>query len=437
MTERRKIRALHAAHARLPGAWARDVRITIDPDGSIGAVTPGSAPAPGDERVGRVLPGMANTHCHAFQRAFAGLTERASGPDDDFWSWREAMYRHVAALDPEAFEAIAVQAYAEMLRHGYTSVCEFHYVHRDPDGQRYGDPAELSRRLIAAAQRTGIALTLLPVLYHHGGFGRRELSPAQRRFAADADFVLEIVHALKPLEHPELVIGAAAHSLRAAEPLEIRRLVNETPGSGPFHVHAAEQLREVEECVAATGRRPIQLLLDTVGIDERWTVVHATHLDDAEVAALAASGATVSICPSTEASLGDGLFRFPEYATARGRWGIGSDSNVCRDPLEELRLLEYGQRLVRRRRNFEARPAGTEIAEWLWEQAAGGGGATGRAAGTITPGARADLLALRASAPERDAGSERGEPRLGAAMFGGEPLAIDWVAVGGRIVVSR
>ena len=429
MTQRRTIRALHAAHARLPGTWARDVRIEVDADGAISAVLPGCAPLPGDARAGWLLPGMANTHCHAFQRAFAGHTERAAGPDDDFWSWRDAMYRHVAALDPDAIEAIAAQVYAEMLAHGYTSVCEFHYVHHDPDGRRYGDPAELSRRLIAAAQSTGIALTLLPVLYHHAGFGRRELSPAQRRFASDADFILEIVRALKALEHPELVVGAAAHSLRAAEPQEIRRLVNETPGSGPFHIHAAEQTREVDECVAATGRRPIQLLLDTVGLDERWTVVHATHLDDAEVAGLAASGATVAICPSTEANLGDGLFRFPAYTVAGGRWAIGSDSNVCRDPLEELRLLEYGQRLAARRRNFGARPAGTEIADWLWEQAAPGGGATGRRSGAIAPGLRADLVAL---APSGDA-----EPQLGPSLFGGAPFPIDWVAVGGRIVLSR
>lgn len=440
MTTTKTIRALHAAHARLPGAWTRDVRILVDAAGAIASVASGCDPSPDDERVDWLLPGMANTHSHAFQRAFAGLAERAAGPEDDFWTWRDAMYQQVASLDPDAIEAIAVQAYGEMLANGYTSVCEFHYVHHDPQGRRYGDPAELSRRLIAAAQRTGIALTLLPVLYHHGGFGRRELGPAQRRFAADADFVLEIVHALKSLEHPDLRIGAAAHSLRAVEPVEIRRLVNEAPGSGPLHIHAAEQLREVDECLAATGQRPVQLLLDSVGLDARWTIVHATHLDDTELRGLAASGATVSICPTTEANLGDGLFRFAEYAAAGGRWGIGSDSNICRDPLEELRLLEYGQRLAHRRRNFGPRPAGTQIAEWLWDSAAGGGGATGRHAGAISVGARADLVAVRNPDLDHDAGmgNEHGAtPQLGSILFGGESWGIEWVAVGGRVVVRR
>ena len=309
--------------ARLPGRWARDVRVSFA-NGAIRSIEEGAAPRARQTRVPLLLPGMTNLHSHAFQRAMAGLTEVAGAGDDDFWSWREWMYRFMARIGPEDIEAIAAQLYVENLKLGVTSLVEFHYLHNDTDGSPYADRAETALRIAAAARASGIALTLAPVLYSYGGFGRAPLSPAQRRFSTSVDDVLEIVNALLPLADERLRVGIAPHSLRASEVTQIRALVNGAPRSSsyiaPLHIHASEQTREVDECVAVTGKRPVRLLLDAVGLDARWCVVHATHLASDEVRDLAASGAVAGLCPSTEADLGDGVFPFVEYASARGRF---------------------------------------------------------------------------------------------------------------------
>ena len=390
---------IHASWVRLPGRWAEQVRLTFDAAGRIERIDESVAPIAGDETVGALLPALPNLHCHAFQRALAGRNQLAGAAADDFWAWRESMYRFVADLSPDDVEAIATRVYGEMRERGYGSVCEFHYLHRDPHGHAYSDPAEIGYRLIAAARSAGIALTLLPVVYQWGGFGRQARSQQQRRFSADVDWILEVVARLKRFEGPDLVVGAAAHSLRAVEAGDIRRLVDAFPGVGPFHIHAAEQIVEVEQCVASTGRRPVRLLLDAIGMDARWCVVHATHCDAGEIRDLAASGATVALCPTTEADLGDGVFPLGDYVAAGGRWGIGSDSNVCRDPFDELRLLEYGQRLLHRRRDFAGGARSGEIGDWLWEQAlAGAGRASGFADGGISIGQRPALYRVPESA---------------------------------------
>jgi formimidoylglutamate deiminase len=392
-----------AEWALLPEGWARDVVLTTD-GGRFVAVEPGADAAGATRAPGPVLPGLANLHSHAFQRAMAGLTEIASG-EDDFWSWRERMYAFLARLTPEAMQAVARQLYVEMLEAGYTGVAEFHYVHHQPDGRPYADRAETSRRLIAAAAETGIAITHLPVLYAASDFGGKAPNPGQRRFLSDAEGLLEVVEALR-LAHaadPLVRIGIAPHSLRAVPPAmldDLLRGFGAIDPEGPVHIHIAEQLREVEACRAWSGARPVEWLLGHAAVDRRWCLVHATHLAAEERRTLAASGAVAGLCPSTEANLGDGLFPLVDYLAEAGRFGIGSDSHVTIDAAEELRLLEYGQRLTRRRRAVsvaEGRPSiGTGL---LLAAAAGGAQALGQPTGRLAAGARADLVILGAAHP--------------------------------------
>ena len=323
-----------------------------------------SAPALHDARGWR-LPGVANLHSHAFQRAMAGLAERQSNPADSFWTWRETMYAMAARFTPELLRDVAQQLYVEMLEAGYTSVCEFHYLHHAPDGNAYDDPAAMSRALVEAARATGIRLTLLPVLYMTGGFDGRPLSPRQARFGHDVDAYLRLLDALRPLQDDTLRVGCALHSLRAVPPGAMREVLAVLPGDARIHVHIAEQVAEVEECIAVRGARPVRWLLENAAVDARWTLVHATHLDAGEVRDIAGSGATVALCPTTEANLGDGLFPLRDYLDADGAWGIGSDSHISVDPVEELRWLEYGQRLVSRRRNIAASVAEPSVGTTL------------------------------------------------------------------------
>jgi formimidoylglutamate deiminase len=321
-----------------------------------------------------VLPGLPNIHSHAFQRAMAGLAERQSHPEDSFWTWRELMYRFAGKVTPETQYAIACQLYAEMLESGYTTVCEFHYLHHQPDGRPYDDPAEMSNALIAAARDTGIRLTLLPVLYMQGGFDGRALSERQRRFGHDVDGFLRLLELLRPLQDDRLRVGIAIHSLRAVAPGAMRELLAApATTAGPIHIHVAEQVAEVEECLAARGARPVRWLLDHADVDSRWTLVHATHVDAGEIEGIAQARAVVALCPTTEANLGDGVFPLPEFLAAGGQFGIGSDSNVSVSPVEELRWLEYGQRLVTRQRNIAARPALPSVGESLVVHAVAGG----------------------------------------------------------------
>ena len=313
------------------------------------------------------LPGIPNIHSHAFQRAMAGLAERQSDPRDSFWTWRELMYRFAGRVTPESLRDIAAQLFVEMLQAGFTSVCEFHYLHHQADGRPYEQPSAMSLALIAAAEEAGIRLTLLPVLYMTGGFDGRELSDRQRRFGHDVDSFVEMVGSLRALESPLLRVGMALHSLRAV-PADALRAILASPiasAGRPIHIHVAEQVAEVEECIASRGARPVEWLLDNAPVDEHWTLVHATHVNDRELMDIASSKAVVGLCPTTEANLGDGLFPLRDFLQQDGRIAIGSDSNVSVSPVEELRWLEYGQRLATRQRNIASTPALPSVGESL------------------------------------------------------------------------
>ncbi len=387
---------LFARAALLPDGWAPDVAIDVAPDGTILDVRMGASASDAELLDGPVLPGMPNAHSHAFQRAMAGSAERRTG-SDDFWSWRETMYALATTLEPDTLYAIALRVYDAMLRAGYTAVAEFHYLHRDPRGAWYADKAAMSRALIAAARDAGIAICLLPALYTRGGAAGEPLGARQRRFTATVEDVEEIATGLRReyANDAGVVIGTCAHSLRAVAPDELIALVDGAPPGVPVHLHIAEQLREVEEVRAALGARPVAWLLANLTVDARWCLVHATHLDDDERAALARSGAVTGLCPTTEANLGDGAFPLGPYAAAGGAFAIGSDSNVSISPVEELRWLEYGARLVNRRRVVAATADGASCGEALYASAARGGArACGIAAGAIARGLRADLVVL-------------------------------------------
>jgi formimidoylglutamate deiminase len=386
-----------AREAFLPDGWAPDVALDVAPDGTLVDVRAGVSPGDAEILDGPVLPGLPNLHSHAFQRMMAGSAERRAAGHDDFWSWREKMYALATTLEPDALYSIALGVYRAMLAAGYTAVAEFHYLHRDPRGAWYADKAVMSRALIAAAKDAGIAICFLPALYAHGDAGGAPLHDRQRRFETDVDDVLEIAAALRAdhANDPDVVVGVCAHSLRAVTPSELRALVDGSPRDVPVHLHAAEQTREVEAVRTALGARPVAWLLANVEVDARWCLVHATHLDDAERDGLARSGAVAGLCPTTEANLGDGLFSLGPYLAAGGAIGVGSDSNVSIAPVEELRWLEYGQRLQARRRIVAAGSAGASCGETLYARAARGGAqACGMRAGTLAPGNRADLIVL-------------------------------------------
>ena len=311
------------------------------------------------------VPGIANLHSHAFQRAMAGLAERQTHPEDSFWTWREIMYRFAARMDPDSTYAVATQLYAEMLEAGYTTVCEFHYVHHQSDGTPYADPAAMSKALIAAARDTGIRMTLLPVLYMTGGFDGRELSARQQRFGHGVEDFLRLFEGLRALQDESLRVGCAFHSLRAVPEAAMREVLAALPSDAPVHIHIAEQVGEVQDCLAVRDARPVEWLLREFAVDARWTLVHATHLTREETRGIASRGATVAICPTTEANLGDGLFPLRDYLQAGGRWGIGSDSQVSVSPVEELRWLEYGQRLVTRHRNIAVTASSPSVGDTL------------------------------------------------------------------------
>ena len=429
------MRALFARHALLPQGWQRDVLLEWDTRGDLTRVVPQASAPLGVARADHVLPGMVNLHSHAFQRALGGLTERAGEGPDSFWTWRDLMYRFAARITPEQIEAIAAQLFAECLRHGYTSLCEFHYLQRGPGGEPYARPAETAERVAAAGHATGMGLTLLPVLYSHAGFGEQPLRPEQRRFRTGVDDVLAIVEALSPLRGGQLEVGAAPHSLRAATIDQIRALSAQLPQGRPLHIHIAEQQGEVEQSLAHCGKRPVASLMEQVEVDERWCLVHATHLVDEEVRAIARSGAVAGLCPSTEANLGDGLFPLQSFIAQGGRFGIGSDSHVSQSPVEELRWLEYGQRLQHQRRNVAFTAGQRDVGQYLWQAALRGGAqAAGRKVGALAEGLRADLLVLDGSHPNLD--GVRDEEVLGRFLFCGNDNLVRDVLCGGRWVVQ-
>ena len=383
--------------ALLPMGWARDVRITIT-GGLISAVERGVEPAPGEEGGGIALPGIANVHSHAFQRAMAGLTEArepaTGGARDDFWSWRALMYRFLDRGGPEEIEAITALAFMEMLEGGFTRVAEFHYLHNDPAGAAYGDHGELAGRIVAAAQATGIGLTLLPVYYAHAGFGGLPPTPGQRRFITDVDGFADLVECSRSLVAglEDGIVGVAPHSLRAATPEELA-LVAPLARQGPVHIHVSEQMQEVADCLAWSGARPVEWLLDHAPVDPRWCLIHATHVTEAEYRGIAAHGAVVGLCPITEANLGDGIFPAVDYRAAGGRIGIGTDSNVQIGVAEELRMLEYSQRLSLRGRAMMADVGGSTGRALFDAALAGGGQATGALTG-LAVGMPADIVTL-------------------------------------------
>jgi formimidoylglutamate deiminase len=401
--------------ALIGDSWADRVRLDIT-DGVISAIMTGMNPAPVDERHAIGLPGLPNLHSHAFQRGMAGLAEQRGATGDDFWSWRDLMYRFLDRLGPEDVEAIAALAYVEMLEAGFTRVGEFHYLHHDPDGRPYAAPAEMASRIVAAAETSGIALTLLPVFYAHGGFGGVAPGAAQRRFLHDVDSYKRVLEESRKAVSvlPDAVTGIAPHSLRAATPEEIRAILPLADG-GPIHMHIAEQRKEVADCLAWSGRRPVEWLFDEMPVDRRWCLVHATHVIEAERQALAQSGAVAGLCPVTEANLGDGIFPARTYLDDGGSFGIGSDSNVLIGAGEELRLLEYGQRLIRTERCTLASPDRRSVGGTLFTGALAGGARALGVEGGIAIGQAADLVSLDANDPALIA--RRGDALLDSWIF--------------------
>lgn len=432
---------LFADHAYLPDGWRRNVLLRWDAAGTLTGVTPDTdAPAGVAHAAGPVLPGMPNLHSHAFQRAMAGLTEYRANPADSFWSWRDLMYRFALKITPDALAAIARWLYVEMLKCGYTSVCEFHYVHHAQDGSRYPQIAELGTRVVDAARSAGIGITMLPVSYQFAGFGNKPPRDDQRRFINTPDGLLELLDAMRRAapEHGGLRYGVAPHSLRAVSENGLRVLLDGLPDDAPVHIHIAEQTAEVDDCVRAYGARPVQWLLDRFDVDARWCLVHATHVDAAETAALARRRAVAGLCLTTEANLGDGVFPAVDYLAQGGVIGVGSDSHASVDWRAELRLLEYGQRLVHRARNVLASDAQAHVADRLFDASlAGGAQASGRRVGALREGCRADWLVLD---PDHPAIAEHDSTSwLSGIVFAehGETPVLDVYTGGERVVSGR
>jgi formiminoglutamate deiminase len=428
---------IHATQLLTATGWKSSVRLQIV-DGRIAQLAAGEAQA-GDERHAVIVPAAANLHSHAFQRGMAGLAEIRGSATDNFWSWRETMYRFASRMTPEQLEAIASQAYAEMLEAGFSRVGEFHYLHRDVDGRSYADIGEMAQRLAAAAQRTGIALTLLPVFYAHASFGGLAPHAHQKRFLSSVEEYARLIERCRAIVAPlpRAGLGIAPHSLRAVTHEELTQVASIAQSLGahtPVHIHIAEQMAEVDDCVAWSGRRPVRWLLDHFDVDARWCLVHATHVDDAELAGIAASGATVGLCPVTEANLGDGIFPLQSFIECGGRFGIGTDSNVHINLATELSLLEYSQRLARRIRNV-VRLDDLSTGRALLQRASSGGSvALGEPDTGLTPGAAADMVSLAVEEPALLCRS--GDQLLDSWFFAAPGNAIDCVWAGGRKLVE-
>lgn len=428
-----------ATLAYLPDGWRRNVRFDVDQNGNLARVAPDSDGEGAVPLSGPVIPGMPNLHSHAFQRAMAGLAEQAGPSDDSFWTWRDVMYRFLERLTPEGVEAIAAQLYVEMLKAGYTAVGEFHYLHHSADGSPYDDLAEMARRIMAACERSGIGVTLLPVLYGFSGFGGQAPNPGQRRFINDPERYLRLYDAIADdvEDNPQLGLGVAPHSLRAVTHESLMTVLEALEkGRKPdaIHIHIAEQQKEVQDCIAWSGLRPVEWLFETFPVDPEWCLVHATHITDQESGRLAQSGAVAGLCPTTEANLGDGIFPAVTFLEQDGVFGIGSDSHISVSPIEELRWLEYGQRLTMKRRNLLAHQSHGSVGRALFDGAlAGGTKALGRSIGRLEVGCRADLVVLNADCPTLIGASV--DTLLDALVFSGNENPVQDVLVGGRWVV--
>ena len=431
---------LWAPRAWLAGRWHDAVLLRADVLGHWAEITPGVAiPSPGATVLpGPVLPGLVDAHSHAFQRAFAGLAERRDSDSDDFWSWRDRMYGVALRITPDQLRAVAAQLYVELLRGGYTQVCEFHYLHHAEDGRGYDDPATLCWALADGAADAGIGLTVLPVLYERAGFTQPTLRDDQRRFAGTPALVHSLCQSIQAACRPLVNAGVAIHSLRAASPASMAELMRRVGGDDmPVHIHVAEQTREVDDCLAATGARPIDWLCRELHPDARWQLVHATHATPAEIDSVAARGASVVICPSTEGNLGDGFADLPRWLAAGVTMALGSDSQVCRCWAEELRWLDYGQRLLRRERNVAAAPSlgqPATAARLFDTMLAGGARSAGQQRWGLVVGARADALVLDLRMP-----GLLGVPfshALDALVFATDTPAFQEVWVAGRRVLA-
>jgi formimidoylglutamate deiminase len=428
---------IHCRHLLLEDGWAQDVGLELDPRGMIADLRRGSPHQDATLISGHVVPGMPNLHSHGFQALIRGLTGRRSGGHDSFWTWREQMYRAASVIQPGQLEALMGGVFMEMLLAGYTSCAEFHYLHHQPDGQPYAERAELGYRVMSAAELAGIGLTHLPVLYCRSGLGAAGVSEEQRRFRNSPSQLLEMVAALRKVAHgSDLVrIGVAPHSLRAVGQQELDELLAGIGADAPVHIHVAEQPAEVEECVAQLGARPVQWLVDNQPLDARWCLVHATHMLPGEAEAAAQSGAVAGLCPTTEADLGDGLFDYASWRAGNGRFGIGSDSNLRISVDEELRLLEFGQRLASGRRNVISNDRESN-GRYLYTRAARGGAqALGQAVGRIAIGCRADLVELDSEHPLLAGLS--GDEVLDSWLFAGDSTMLRSVRVAGQCMVEE
>ncbi len=422
---------IHAKHALLPTGWTSDVTLTLA-DGVITKISDG----PADTTVDILLPAPTNLHSHAFQRAMAGLTERrGADKTDSFWTWRQLMFRFLDQLTPDDIQAITAQVQMEMLEAGYAGSVEFHYLHHQPGGAPYENEGEMSARIAAAADQTGIGLTLLPVLYQQGGVDGRALGAGQIRFGNDMDRYMRIMDTAQQIvaDLPDDAnLGIAPHSLRAVTPESLTHLQQ---FQGPIHMHLAEQIAEVDEIKAAYGARPVTWALDHLGIDARWCLIHCTQMTTAETRGLAGTGAVAGLCPLTEGSLGDGIFNGSEWTETNGRWGIGSDSNILISLTEELRALEYSQRLITHNRAVMATPE-KSTGRVLFEGACQGGAqAAGRNSGAVEVGMWADLVALNGDAT--DFIGRQGDSILDTWIFAGTDAQVRDVWAAGRHVVQN
>jgi formimidoylglutamate deiminase len=426
---------LHFESALLPSGWANDVRVVVS-DGIIAKIASDTPPDAGDERHKLAIPGIASLHSHAFQRGMAGLAETRGSVADTFWTWRETMYRFALAMTPEEAEAVATLLYVEMLERGFTRAGEFHYLHHDRDGKPYANLAEMAERIVGAATASGIGLTLLPTFYAHGSFGGAAPHDGQRRFVCSIDLFAKLLTASREAARvlPGANVGIAPHSLRAVAPDELLDIVPLAEG-GPVHIHAAEQTREVDDCVAWSGKRPVEWLLENAPVDQRWCLIHATHMTATETEVLARRGAVAGLCPVTEASLGDGIFPAREFVAAGGQFGIGTDSNVLVGVADELRQLEYAQRLKKRERNVLSGSLGTSTGRVMFDAAlAGGGQALAQAVVGLQEGARADIVTLDTDHPSL--AGRRGDAMLDGWIFAAGSNAISCVWASGNKVVE-
>lgn len=428
-------RTLHFSTALLPGGWAHDVAIDIDANGMISAVRTGEKQ--GECMTGVAVPGMPNVHSHAHQRLMTGLAERAGPGTDSFWTWRETMYGFALKLSPDDLEAVAGQLYVEMLKSGFTAVGEFQYLHHQPDGSPYANSAELSLRCLHAALEAGIAPTLIPTLYTSGGFGGQPVNQGQRRFANSVDGYLRIHDILEAeiCKHPAARLGVSPHSLRAVTPNHLKAVLSSIGKDAPVHIHVAEQVKEVEDCIAWSGRRPVEFLLDTFETGSRWCAIHATHMTGRETSRLARSSVVTGLCPTTEANLGDGIFPAVSYLAQGGAVAVGSDSQISVSPAEDMRMLEYSQRLRDRSRNVLAGGPGQSTGRNLFEAVlAGGAKALAQPMGALKIGCRADIVVIDDQHPAIV--GRAGDAILDAWIFSAGNSCIRHVFAAGRHLVK-